>query len=91
MNSLPELAKKIELVQTCDACPEQYDAFINGKQIGYLRLRHGHFTVQYPDVGGELVYSSETKGDGMFDDDEREGHLIAARLRLINKVYKEKS
>ena len=87
--SLLELAQKIELVQTCGACPEQYDAFIDGKQVGYLRLRHGYFTVQYPNVGGELVYEAETKGDGLFEDDEREGHLIAARLRLINKVYEE--
>jgi hypothetical protein len=91
MNSLLELAQKIELVMTCEACPEQYDAFIDGKQVAYLRLRHGYFYVAYPDVGGEVIYSADTKGDGMFEDDEREGHLIAARLRIINKVYDERS
>lgn len=88
---LLELAKKIELVQTCGACPEQYDAFIDGKQVGYLRLRHGYFTVQYPDVGGELIYDAEPKGDGLFEDDEREGYLAAARLKIINKVYEEEN
>lgn len=87
MSSLLELAEKIELVKTCGACPEQYDAFIDGEKVGYLRLRHGYFTVYYPDVGGELIYSAEPKGDGMFEFEEREGYLAAARLAIINKHY----
>lgn len=86
---LLELAKKIELVQTCNACPEQYDAFIDGKQVGYLRVRWGWFTVYYPDSAGEILYETEIKGDGLFDWDEREGQLAAARLKIINKVYEE--
>lgn len=69
----------VKLVMTCDACPEQYDAFNGrGQRIGYLRLRHGSFTVQMPGVGGEVVYSAEPEGDGMFEPDERERHLRAA-------------
>lgn len=42
-------AGDIELRQTCAACPEQYDAYLNGELVGYLRLRHGHFRVRtYP-------------------------------------------
>lgn len=89
MSSLLELAEKIELVQTCGACPEQYDAFIDGELVGYLRLRHGYFTVQYPNVSGELVYSAEPKGDGLFEYDEREGYLAAARLAIINKHWEK--
>lgn len=89
MSSLLELAEKIELVQTCGACPEQYDAFIDGELVGYLRLRHGYFTVQYPNVSGELVYSAEPKGDGIFEYDEREGYLAAARLAIINKHWEK--
>lgn len=42
----------IILKQTCFAYPEQYDAIdgITGERVGYLRLRHGHFTVEVPDV-----------------------------------------
>lgn len=62
----------LKLVCTCGACPEQYDVFdAQGKQVGYLRLRHGHFRADYPDCGGETVYESDTKGDGVFDDEER--------------------
>ena len=43
----------LKLVLTCGACPEQYDAFDGERQVGYLRLRHGHFTVTCPDVGGD--------------------------------------
>jgi hypothetical protein len=69
----------ITLVRTCYACPEQYDAFgADGKQVGYLRLRHGEFRVDVPDVHGQTVYEAEPRGDGMFEVDERERFLIAA-------------
>jgi hypothetical protein len=70
----------IKLVLTCGACPEQYDAFDveTGQQVGYLRLRHGGFRVDVPDCGGRTVYAAEPKGDGIFDDDEREHYLREA-------------
>lgn len=68
-----------KLVCTCGACPEQYDVFdANGQQVGYLRLRHGYFRAEAPDVAGEIVYDANTKGDGVFEDDERETHLRRA-------------
>lgn len=75
--------KQIELVQTCEACPEQYDAYIGDTKIGYLRLRFGEFTVRYPDVQGQLVLSVNTRGDGMFEDEERELMLNMAKQALI--------
>jgi hypothetical protein len=73
-----------DLLLTCYACPEQYDVFLEGTQIGYLRLRHGSFAVSYPDVGGTLVYQAYTKGDGMFYEEEREHYLIHAVEALIH-------
>lgn len=67
------------LVLTCSACPEQYDVFKGGQQIGYLRLRSGSFTADYPYCGGRLVYSAHPRGDGMFDDEyERRTYLTKA-------------
>lgn len=64
---------------TCPACPEQYDVFMSDGQLaGYLRLRHGHFRADVPACGGETIYSSSPKGDGMFDDDERVPELTKA-------------
>lgn len=74
----------IKLVQTCGACPEQYDAFIAGELVGYLRLRHGTFYVECPVTGGEEVYRARTNGDGCFDCDERDYHLSAAALAIKN-------
>jgi len=68
----------VKLELTCGACPEQYDAYIGDEQVGYLRLRHGFFTVECPDCGGERVYEAEPNGDGLFDDIEREFYLREA-------------
>lgn len=78
---------KIQLKQTCGACPEQYDAFDEkGKQVGYLRLRFGSFTVEYPDSSGELIYSASPKGDGMFNYGERTKYLNNAVRAIKEKI-----
>lgn len=70
----------IILHNTCDLCPEQYDAVNkDGKTIGYLRLRHGYFTVECPDVGGKVVYDGYPDGDGCFEEYERDAFLESAK------------
>ena len=81
------------LVLTCGACPEQYDVFDSeGKQVGYLRLRHGGFRADYPDCGGETVYSYrfDDGWKGIFADEEREFFLTEAVKALHNKIQLEK-
>lgn len=76
----------IKLVQTCGACPEQYDAFNeSGNQVGYLRLRHGYFSVSYPDAYGEVIYSAQPKGDGIFESQERDFYLKEAVKAIQNR------
>lgn len=72
----------LTLVCTCEACPEQYDVFDGEEKVGYLRLRHGRFRADVPDCGGETVYESMTKGDGVFDDEEREEEIRKAVLMI---------
>ena len=62
-----------KLYCTCPACPEQYDVHDakTDERVGYLRLRHGYFRADVPTCGGETVYSTNTKGDGIFEDYER--------------------
>ncbi len=79
----------VKLVQTCEACPEQYDAFIGDELFGYLRLRHGYFATSCPHVGGEVVYEADTKGDGCFDDDEKYEHLSKACSAIKDWVAKQ--
>ena len=73
-----------ELVQTCGACPEQYDVFKDGKKVAYFRLRHGWFRADVPDCMDETVFESgDMQGDGMFEEDERMGFLTKA----VNAVH----
>lgn len=71
----------IRLNCTCGACPEQYDAYKGDEEVGYLRLRHGYFRVNCGDV---TVYEAFPKGDGCFDDDERDYWLLEA-LKAIDE------
>ena len=81
----PEKKHLVRLIKTCEAYPEEYDAYLGTVQIGYLRLRHGLFTVNYPDVGGEEVYWARPKGEGYFDKDERKHRLWLAVDALMRK------
>ena len=73
---------EIELRMTCGACPEQYDAFLDGRRVGYLRLRHGAFRVDCPECGGETVYTAAPVGDGEFEPEERDRFLEAAKTAI---------
>ncbi len=78
------------LVLGCFACPEQYDVFDpKGNLIAYLRLRHGKFTVECPDVNGETVYTAYPRGDGIFNAEERLFFLNKA-IEAIQKYKFEK-
>jgi hypothetical protein len=81
----------IKLIKTCDACPEQYDAFYKDEQVGYLRLRFGIFTVQAPDHKNTIVFQQEFPGDykGNFTDEEREFYLDCAKQAIIEFYIKK--
>lgn len=75
----------MKLKQTCGACPEQYDVFDDaGEQIGYIRLRHGYFSVRKDGPGGDEVFgTSSFEGDGCFaKETERQFFLDIALKRL---------
>ncbi len=80
-----------ELVQTCGACPEQYDVFVNGNIVAYLRLRHGYFRADYPDCGGETIYEACPKGDGIFEPDERDFYLYEAVKAIEKRMERSKN
>lgn len=89
-------AANFEFVCTCGACPEQYDVFLEGKQVGYVRLRWASLSCYYPDYGGETIYTFDwqgTEGDlggykGCFNStDERKHHLELIAQALYNKIF----
>ena len=71
---------RLKLVQTCGACPEQYEVYYENEHVGYLRLRHGYFYAEYR---GKIVYESNPQGDGLFDYDERVRELNAACKAIL--------
>lgn len=77
------------LVETCGACPEQYDVYLgaNGAQVGYLRLRHGRFTADYVYDGADLcVYTANPEGDGIFEYEERT-HYLNHAIRALDAQH----
>ena len=81
----------VDLKMTCGACPEQYDCYLDGKQIGYLSLRHGYFYADYPDCGGERIYDAHPDGDGVFSGYERESYLTEAVNALLREHKKHQT
>jgi hypothetical protein len=83
------IIQSLKFLLTCGACPEQYDVFHNGKQVGYVRLRWGVLRVDCPDVGGETVYSHsfDDPMKGCFDNEsESMYHLTIAAEKLLERV-----
>lgn len=74
---------ELMLEQTCDACPESYDAYDErGVRVARLRLRHGAFRAELED--GTVVFRSRPRGDGMFEADERMPQLRAAASAIAS-------
>jgi hypothetical protein len=64
-------------------CPEQYDVFCDGKDVGYIRVRHGHLRVSVP-FGGKTVFEAYPEGDGFFEIDERE-RFLSESIAMIDE------
>jgi hypothetical protein len=80
---------------TCFACPEQYDVYIKASEVdyirvGYVRLRWGALSVDYPECGGETLLWEDisNEGHGMFDNEivrqkwlDKIAYLINVRIQ----------
>ena len=76
------------LLRTYYSCPEQYSVYTdNGSLAGYIRLRWGELTMEYPDVGCELAYSHSfsDKMKGSFDSEEEREHFISEIVDVIKE------
>lgn len=88
------IIKGLDFKQTCGACPEQYDVFKDGKQVGYVRLRWGGLSCRYPDYEGDEIYSESFQDawKGCFDDDnERNKYLLIIANELNNYLEKQEN
>jgi hypothetical protein len=78
------------LEQTCIACPEQYDVYLDNSYVGYLRLRYGRFT--FVNTSGNVFLLGDFPGDlymGSFNSDkEKYLYLLIALSKLEMFIYK---
>ena len=75
--------KEFKIVQTCGACPEQYDVYKDDRYVAFLHLRHGSFGCEY---NGKWIYTSNPKGDGIFDSEQERIREINAALQKLKEV-----
>lgn len=93
MRKVNEIYAGLTLEEVSSACPEQYDVFdSDGSTVGYLRLRYGMFSVEYPNVFGDLLLNVEV-GDcyagRFYSDFERTQYLNKAKLCIANRIYED--
>jgi hypothetical protein len=79
---------KLELRQTCGQCPEQYDVYLDGNEVGYIRHRGGITEAHCPFM--EVVFfTTEAEGRGDFEDNERDGILTKCCAAILNALGHE--
>lgn len=80
---------KFYFVNTCYACPEQYDVYRdNGQICAYVRLRWGNLYAEYPSIDGEVIYNTHFSDNfkGNFDNDSERDYY----LKEISEAIKDK-
>ena len=82
---------KFYFVNTCYACPEQYDVYRdNGQICAYVRLRWGNLYAEYPSIDGEVIYNTHFSDNskGNFDNDsERDYYLKEISGLEEDRIY----
>lgn len=72
--------KKETIVQTCYACPSQWEARTTDDDSVYIRVRHGGFRLE---ISGETFFSGHPDGvDGVMNTDDM--------IKYVNENNKEK-
>lgn len=84
------IIKGLNFIKTCSASPEQYDVKDEqGNMVGYVRLRFGGLTCEYPDVCGQIIYSAyfDDEWMGCFENEEqRKRYLEITADKIIEKI-----
>lgn len=76
----------LEFVRTSVCSPEQYTVNKDGRQVGYVRVRHGWLTCCYPNSMGDEILESEVLGDGMLEPEERQYFLECCAYEINNRL-----
>lgn len=68
--------------QTCFACPEQYDVYCGTRKVGYVRLRHGVFSVSTADMVTDLF----TRAFPLEDSEATESEELILIMESFNSI-----
>jgi hypothetical protein len=72
-------AAMFEWIQTCLACPVQFDIYYNNTRIAYFRFRHSVLTVYNYDkdeIGDDLIYIDEDNYDTSYLDQSEFDEIV---------------
>lgn len=92
---IDKIADKIRLDCTCDACPEQYDMFIDDTQVGYIRYRWGYLACRPCNNDGTIdwnktVFEWEYPNDGwsgIIPEDQRDVLLQQCKNAIAKYIW----
>ena len=73
---------EIRLEELCSDYPESYNLIIQDKEVGYLRVRGGIFSVEYY-LASKIIFTTVVDGDGCFCDHERDYFLRKGIKEII--------
>lgn len=66
------------VVQTCEACPSQWDAWDTDGTYYYLRFRHGHGRIESEEVGDE--------NRAYFISRDKDGYITLSDFMAVSEV-----
>lgn len=69
---------------TCASCPEQWEFFIDGEQVGYLRCRHSRWRLDYPKCMAETLISEPWHPER----GEYESNFDEERPAIFDRVFR---
>jgi hypothetical protein len=76
----------LALALTSPSIPEEYAVTKDGQPSGFIHVRWGHVSVDYPDAADENLYQGGAAGFGGFTDHERESQLLFALGLIADRI-----
>lgn len=66
----------VAFVKTSLACPEQWNGFVDGKAVVYVRTRYGELTAKMYSPKGDLLMSEEIYSHSYYDMTDRDSAYL---------------
>ncbi len=84
-----DMLRMLKLTKISISHPEEYEVSLQGNVIGFIRLNYNCLRVDYMNYGGEVLFDDATKGDGEFDESEKDNYIDMSKKVLVRRIYKD--